>query len=278
MRYRHALILILVVFMQSAGPSSAALETADDLLNPREVQDLHLFINSRDLRLLHERFQDNTYYPADLLWRGTRVRNIAVRSRGFGSRNGTKVGIAIDVDRYTTGQRFLGLQSLVLDNLWQDPAMIREYLAMGFLDHMGQPAPREAFCRLYINGAYQGLYALVEPIDAAFVARTLGVADGTLFEFHWVFPFFGQDLESIDRYKPLFEPRTHEDDADSVLWGPIRDLWAMVNDSDDAAWRQLAEPLVDLDQFITQAAIENYVAENDGLLGYAGMDNFYLYR
>jgi hypothetical protein len=35
---------------------------------------------------------------------------------------------------------------------------------------------------------------------------------------------------------------------------------------------------VDLGAFIRHAAAENFVAENDGWLGYAGMNNFYLYR
>jgi hypothetical protein len=35
---------------------------------------------------------------------------------------------------------------------------------------------------------------------------------------------------------------------------------------------------LDLDQFVTYLAIENFLAEADGFLGYAGMANFYLYR
>lgn len=271
------MMLAGLALVLSVGATRA--QTADDLFESSTLQEIRLLINSRDLATLRERYEENVYYPADLQWRNLRVRNVGVRSRGFGSRNPTKIGLAIDVDHYTSGQRFLGLSSLVLDNLWQDPAMIREYLAMGFLARMGEPAPREVFARLYINNTYQGLYAVVEDIDALFVSRTLGETDGTLFEFHWRFPFFGDDLgDDLDAYKPLFEPRTREVDSDLALWGPIRDLWQAVNDPDDPVWRERVSRLVDLEQFVTQAAIENYIAENDGLLGYAGMDNFYLYR
>jgi hypothetical protein len=37
-------------------------------------------------------------------------------------------------------------------------------------------------------------------------------------------------------------------------------------------------PLIDVGAFVTQAAIENFLADNDGLIGYAGLNNFYLYR
>ena len=38
------------------------------------------------------------------------------------------------------------------------------------------------------------------------------------------------------------------------------------------------EQYIDLTQFMTHVAIEQFIAENDGILGVAGMNNFYLYR
>jgi spore coat protein CotH len=272
-------VIIALGAWAGCDPGLASAQTSTDLFDPSLVHEIRLFVNSRDLRQLHERFEDNAFYPADLLWRDVRVRNVGIRSRGFGSRNPIKLGLEIDFDRYTTDQRFLGLRSLVLDNFWQDPAMVREYLAMGFLNRMGEPAPRESFCRLYINEVYQGLYAAVEPVDEAFVARTLQEHEGFLFEYRWSYPFFGEDLgDDLAAYALLFEARTNERDADSTLWGPVQELWRAVNEPDPVVWRDRVEALVDLRQFVTQAAIENYLAENDGLLGYAGFDNFYLYR
>ena len=42
---------------------------------------------------------------------------------------------------------------------------VRERLAFTIFEKMGEPAPRESFCRLYINNEYQGLYAITEEID-----------------------------------------------------------------------------------------------------------------
>ena len=43
-------------------------------------------------------------------------------------------------------------------------------------------------------------------------------------------------------------------------------------------WRERVEEYVDLQQFMTHVAIEVFLAENDGVLGAEGMNNFYLYR
>jgi len=277
--HRARLIAFVLVALTIAASTRTGGQTSVQVFEQSIVHEVRLFIHSRELALLRTRFDENTYYPADFQWGSVRVRNVAVRSRGFGSRNPIKLGLRIDFDRYTTGQRFAGLKALVLDNLWQDPSMVREVLAMEMFARMGQPAPREAFCRLYINNEYQGLYALVEDIDEVFLARTLGSGAGYLFEYHWLFPFYGESLgDSPAIYQPLFEARTHELESGSALHGPIADLFGAVSGPDDLAWRTEVERHLDLAQFVTHVAVENFIAENDGLVGYAGMNNFYLHR
>jgi spore coat protein CotH len=260
-------------------PASASAQTADELFDARTLQEIRLFVNAQDLQLLHQNFADNTYYPADLLWRDQRVRNIGIRSRGSGSRNGTKLGLKLDFNNYVDGQKFLGFKDLVLDNLWQDPAMLRERTSMALFARLGQPAPREAFVRLYINDTYQGLYAIVEPVDKDFLKRTTGENDGYLFEYEWVSNFYGEDLgDELAPYKAIFSAETHEDEPDYALYQDVRFMFREINAQDDAGWVDRVDDFLDLKQFVTQAAIESYLSELDGLIGAWGMNNFYLYR
>ena len=254
-------------------------QTQAEFFNEQVLHEVRLFVNSRDYRLLRDRYQENIYVPADMVWKGLRVRNVGVRTRGTGSRNPTKLGLRVDFNRYTKKQQFLGLNSLILDNLWQDASLIREALAMSIYRRMGHPAPREAFARLYINNQYQGLYALVEPVDPVFLQRTIGENSGYLFEYHWVMPFYTEYLgDGLGPYRILFQPQNHELEAESLLYGPIRDLFREINEPDDAVWRTRVDERIDLAQFMTHAAIQGFLAQNDGLLGYAGLNNFYLYR
>jgi hypothetical protein len=145
-------------------------------------------------------------------------------------------------------------------------------------EKLGMPAPRESFCRLFINNEYQGVYAITEEIDGDFAKRVTGETDGTVFEYHYVRDWRMDDLGDRANYKPLFEPRTKLLEADSTLYNPIQEMVREINGPDDAVWRQRVEEYIDLNQFMAHAAIEAFIAENDGLLGYAGMNNFYLYR
>lgn len=265
------------VFML-AVPVPALAQTAAELFDTTTIQEIRLSVNSRDLRTLRQTFQANTSYPADLTWKNVKVRNVGIRSRGFGSRNPTKLGLRVDMARYTTGQTLVGLSTIILDNLWQDDSMIREKLAFTFFEKLGQPAPRESYCRLFINNEYQGLYTITEEIDKSFAQRVTGETDGTVFEYHYAMPWRAEDLGAIGNYKPLFEARTHVLDADTTLYTPIQELFREANGPDDAVWRSRVEQYLDLNSFMVHVGIEQFMAENDGILGAFGMNNFYLYR
>lgn len=256
-------------------PSNAA----DALFNNQVLQEIRLLVNSRDLSLLRASFQTNLFVPADLVWNNQRVRSVAIRSRGQGSRNPSKMGLLVDMDRYTRGQTFLGLTELVLDNEWQDPSLMHEMLSFAVYRRVGQIAPREAFAKVYINNEFQGVYAVVEPINEPFLQRVFGSAAGYLSEYHWIRTWYFETIgDDLNLYKPMFEPRTHTLESDTQLYGPIRDLVNEVNGPDDVVWRDRVGARLDLAQFMQYAALQGCLTQNDGLVGFAGMNNFYLYR
>ena len=277
----RALVAVALVL----AASSAAAQSTEEFFDDSVVHELRLTLNSKDWSALKQNYKENIYYPTSLVWRGVTVSNVGIRSRGLGSRSGTKPGLRVDMDRYSANQTFLGMKSFVLDNLVQDPSMLRERLAMAFFRRMGLPAPREAHARLYVNDTFVGLYALVETIDKAFLGRSLGTDskggtenDGYLFEYdyakEWRFEYLGPNL---DEYK-IFNPKTREKEAAAAIWGPIEDLVQTVNETPDAIFTREVATYLDLTTFTTHIAIENFLAEDDGILGYAGMNNFYLYR
>jgi len=276
---RIARLTAVALVTLAGAAASARAQTTADLFSPGRVHDVRLFMNSRDLEQLRDTYQANTYYQADLEWAGLRVRSVAIRSRGLGSRNGSKPALRVDFDRFAAGQRFLGLESLTLDNLWQDPSLVRESVAMAMFARLGQPAPRESYARLFINEEYQGVYAIVEGIDPAFLARVFDDPGGYVFEYQWQDEFHGQYLgRSLDRYRELFSPETHRLEAHGRLYSALHDLFREVNAPASATWLDSVERYLDVRAFLTHLAIETFLSERDGILGAWGMNNFYLYR
>ena len=88
--FRRCLFVVVVVV---CGASRASAQSADEFFNPETLQRIDLWLNSSDWSKLKAAFQENTYYPADVTWNGQTVRNVGIRSRGLGSRSGTKPGL-----------------------------------------------------------------------------------------------------------------------------------------------------------------------------------------
>lgn len=277
---RSILVAALVLL-----PVVSRAQSTSDFFNPDVLQRLELQVNSADWEKLKQNFQENTYYPAAFVWNGITVRNAGIRSRGLGSRSGTKPGIRVDMDKYATDQTFLGMKSFILDNLVQDASAIHETTTMRFFERMNIPAPREAHVRLYVNGSYAGLYALVESVDKAFLARIFGEVngdvqnDGYLYEYEftepWRFSYLGSDLEP---YKTKFDAKTHENESDEKKWRAIEEVVRLANDLPSDRYLEQLDPKLDLRAFVRYIAAQNFVGQNDGFLGYDGMNNFYFYR
>lgn len=275
-------VLLAVLALAPAAPRA---QSADEIFNSRVLQRVDLLMHSADWAKLKENFQTNEYYPADFSWNGQVARNAGIRSRGLGSRSGTKPGVRVDFDRYSSDQQFLGLKSLILDNLTQDASGVHETVAMALFARLGIPAPREAHARLYVNNEYVGLYAVVESVDKDLLARVFGVVDedtqndGYLFEFNyldeWHFGYLGDDLEP---YRARFDAKTRESQSDEDKYRPIETLVRLVNETPAGRLSEAIGGLLDIPAFIRFVAAQNFVAENDGFAGNWGVNNFYLYR
>jgi len=242
------------------------------------LHEARLEIDPSAWQALRDNYLSNDYYAANLSIDGVAVSQVGVRSRGEGSRNETKPALKIDVNKYVPGQEYFGYKTVVLKNLVQDTSMLRERLSFAVFEAMGIAAPRNSFTKLTVNGQYWGVYAIVEAVTKPFLASRFGEDGGNLFEYQWRFNY---DLSSLggdpEQYVPVpFEPKTNEDHAD-VGDGLVAFIGS-INDTPSAGYPAALGQRIDVDRFLAHVAVENALAEADGLVGDQGINNFYLYE
>ena len=265
----------------AAQPSDAA----DGLFNDQVLHEIRLYVNTKDWALLQAHWEDDTHVPADFKWNGQVVHNVSLKNHGGGSRRPNKLSLKVGFDHYTIGQRFLGLQSVLLRNNSQDASNMRERLSMLFFRRMGLAAQRETHTRLYVNDQYVGLYTICEEYDTDFLQKNLGDSAGHLYEFKFdnvaalagapVFTFAYLGTNPAVYVPSPFEPKTLTDDPEGDV---IARFVQAVGDTGAAGWRDNVSAFLDLPTFIRHLGIENFLAEEDGLTGDYGINNFYLYR
>ena len=256
---------------------ATAARAADPLFDQGRLHEVRLYIDPGSWQTLQARYLEDDYYLANVMLDGKVVRQIGVRSRGTGSRNSAKPALKLDFNEYVSSQEYGGYKELILRNAVQDPSFLRERLAYQVFEAMGIPAPATAFCRLYVNDQYWGLYAVSEPVGKPFLQSRLGEDGGNLFDYEYAFPYdFSFRGDEASRYVPIpFKPETNEKNLDA---SGLVDFARTVTGAGDDTFVSYMGAWLDRDRFLTYVAVENAIAEFDGLLGREGMNNFYLYQ
>jgi hypothetical protein len=268
---------LVLIFLLAA---TAAAQTQSDLFDDTVLHEIRLEMKASDWKTLKQDFLDNTYYPANFKWRNVLVEDVGIRSRGTGSRSPIKPSLRVDFDRFEETQKFLGLKSLILRANTQDPSMLHERLSMTILRRLGIPASRESGMRFYVNDEFIGLYSIVESVDKVFLNANLGEDSGYLYKYDYNVGdsayYFGYRGADPALYSPSpFKPETHEKDPDPK---PIEAWIRAINQTSDADFQRVMADFIDLRGFLKHAAAERYLAEQDGVIGAFGMNNYYIYR
>jgi len=281
--------------------SQSFAQTSDDLFNEDVLHEIWIYIAPEDYATLKQTNficaeQDmralsgeevstlprvECHFPIEFHWifNGMDVTgpDAAVSSHGQGSRSSIKPSFGVQFDRYESRNTFLGLRRLVLRADTQDASLMHERLAMALFRKMGIPAPRESHARVYINDEYSGLYTVVEDVDPVFLERNFGESDGYLYSYKWVFPWaFGYLGPDASSYSPLpFKP---ENNLIYTNPFPLEAMVRTVNQAPDEQFSIAVSQYIDLIGLFRLLAAQNFVSDQDSILGGYTMNNFFLYR
>jgi CotH protein len=275
-----ALGLLLFKTGRVAVQGPDGLDDLDSFLSGQALRRIDLYINTDDWRAVQSDPTARDFRPATLKWGDVVSRNVGVRADRARAAAGGQRPLHIDVSRYVSGATFLGLQSFTLDDLADDPSAVRRTVTLRFYAWMDLPSARAAHAALYVNNAFSGLYAVVEPLDHALTryAAAHAVKPGHLYRYAAPTPYRlnypGTDLAD---YQRLFRA-----DHDNARF-PFEDYFAIEEmiralnvDAISSDERRLST-YVDTRQFIRIAAVQNFLAMSAGIAGRDGSTDFSLH-
>jgi len=201
----------------------------------------------------------------ELEYGGKTYRKVGVRLKGHRTMQDLdeKPAFILDFDKYKPGRRFLGLKRLVMNNLADDPTMVREVLGYSVLGRAGVPLPRTGYATVTLNGDLLGLYLLVEPVDSLFLARHYPDGTGNLYEGEYGCDLYPPDVDGFDHDSG---PEGDREALRALANAATKGLGALV-DGD--------KPLVDKKLVITFLAASAVLADFDG---YDHGHNYFLYH
>ncbi len=214
--------LALCLYLYSYGQ-----HIGDRLFDERVLHEVKIFSDSSDL--LEDLFDlykkehltgSYTYLNVDVLLDGERIDSVGIRVKGGISGFDSKKPLKIDFNEFVRGKNYDGIKKVNLHQGNMEASYLREAVAYNILRTAGVKCSRTSFARVYINDEYQGLYTLVEQIDATFLKERFASNQGALYK-----ALVG--LQEKIKIDSSFSPNDFFDLVERI---PISDLHSVVTD------------------------------------------------
>lgn len=250
-------------------------------------------------------FGTEAMVEADLVINGAFFPSVGVGFKGQTSYlmvNGDKKSFDIKLDHFIPGQDLDGYQTLNLNNAFQDPSFLREFL---YLKHIRQhiPAALSSFVHLTINGEDWGLYVNVQQMNKDYLEEWFLSNDGN----HWRAdspegfiggggggpggggpggpgggggPGWGDGTAALNYNGPdstdYNEAYTLKSTNEPDPWARLIHSCDVLNNTPVDALEVLAADVLDLDRVMWFLACENAFGDDDSYI-YKGKMDYYVY-
>jgi spore coat protein CotH len=237
------------------------------------VEDVYITVSETDWNSILTSPLDEEYHTASITYRNITLEDVAFRTKGNSSlqsvaqMNSTRYSFKVDMNYYVDGQKLLGMKKINLNNNFKDPSYMREHIAYDIMRSLDIPAPRLSYVNLYINGALNGLYSLVEQVDSEFLEEHFNNPDGDLYKPDGT----GSDLlwlgTNFASYSGV-ELKTNEETSDNASFiNMVNEL----NNGNDL------ESVIDVDEVLRYFAVSTTLSNLDSYQGTLA-HNYYIYE
>jgi len=190
---------------------------------------------------------------------------------------------------YGEKQNFYGCDKISFNNFFFDKSMMKEFFALKLMDEMGLPTPQYGLAKLYINGNYYGVYAMVEALDSSILEQ-----------------YYNVDKDAISSYlcKPegtglLYDELIDEPDAlweyDEDTYKDVEDMLPTVMewlrkinclsegkdfdgktiDVNSEEYLKLLDKIMNVDEVVKYFAVHSWLCQMDNM--FVGQKNYGLY-
>lgn len=215
----------------------------------------------------------DVYTRVDMVFDGRSLPSCGIKMKGNSSFNNpsTKKPFKVDLNEYVAGQDYDGIKKFNLNNGFKDPSMLREKIALDFMNAHNITAPRCNYAKVYLNGVYWGLYTIVEDINSKFLKQHYPDDGGNLFkgdpsgDLRW---YGAADAN----YYTHFELHTNEIQND---WGDLVHMIDKINNTPTTNFYDSLETVLDTWSYLNYMAAVNMFANLDSYIGSG--HNYYVY-
>lgn len=265
------------------SPTLGSSNQTPNIYAQDKVESIYFTIEEAQWQDLLDNAIDEEYHLTSVTYKEVTLDEVAIRTKGNSSLNavirsgGERFSFNIDVNEYVDGQRLLGMKKFVLNNMFNDPSYMREYIAYELLEEMDVATPQHSYVNVYVNDELKGLYLLVEFVNDDFISKHFDNDQGDLYKPDGT----GSDLQYISddfaSYSDV-ELKTNEDSSDNgaftnfVYEMEYGDALSVIDVDSVLRYLAVSVSLSNLDSYHGVLAHNYYIYEQDNVFSFLPWD------
>ncbi|NCB41423.1 MAG: spore coat protein CotH [Clostridia bacterium] len=197
-------------------------------MDKNQIMDIQIIADEKEWANMLENATAEEYIPATVVINGDTIENVGIRPKGNSSLSTVaqddttdRYSFKIEFDHYITGQTWLGLDKIVLNNMQGDATYMKEYLSYDIMDYIGVHSPLYAFADISLNGEIWGLYLAVEGLEDSYAQRIYGNDHGKMYKPESMgIRGEGKMNEFINDDENVQQPQNSMEDGENTLGNP----------------------------------------------------------
>ena len=246
------------------------------IFDQEKLHTFEILIPKDNLTQINEDPAAEEYVEAALVFQGDTISPIGIRYKGSigafvnclsgtdwaqpsGHKICTKLSMKIKINWEEFPYKFYGLKKLQLHSQNNDNSQLRERLGYWLFREMNVPAPRSVHAKLFINGQYNGLFALTEQIDGRFAKNNFEDSDGNIYKELWPLSDEGNVTSAEVIIASL---KTNEDNNPSI--GIMQQFAELISSGSNTQVQNTIQKFLDLDEILSYCVVDRTIRHDDG--------------
>jgi hypothetical protein len=250
---------------KSANVSFFRSVQTSGLFDDHALRTFHLKFTMSNWQALLDRARLSGSNVLCTLWLDNGLTNIGVGARYKGNSSfqlgGLKKSINLEFDQVYPDARLMGEKTINLNNAAGDETIMRESIYFTVMNEFA-PSPKAAMARLFINGAYWGVYSLAQQENSVLIKEWFPSSDGD----RWRTANIGSQSSmmwmgtNLSSYRGAYDLRT---DNSTNAWKRLTNAIYALNFTPTNLFRTKIEEYFALDRWLWFLATENVFADED---------------
>lgn len=248
---------------------------SDYIFDQEKVHRFDLILPKENLAFLDNDPTKEEYTEAMLVFEGDTISPVGLRYKGSigafvgcvsganwadpsGRKTCTKLSMKVKINWGEREDHFYGLKKLQFHSMNQDDSHLHDRLAYHLFRAMDVPGPRCVHSSVYVNGAFVGIFAVVEQIDNRMIKYNFENDGGNVYKEIW--PVSDKNLPYAEGHY-IEGLKTNEDTPSAQK---MRSFGAAIAGSSEASIKDVVSAWMDVDKTMSYCVVDRTIRADDG--------------